>query len=259
MEAKLNADHTQELFDKMSNLISEAILRFTEEGLEVTTADPAMVSMIHLEVPRDSFEEYEVDTESEDYEQLTEEGEEGLLIGIDLENLSAIVKLFDEEIKLSVEESQLILEEGSDKFELPILNLSTNDIPSMEQLNDHSVKAEITNDQFKTLIGKLAVATDSTTATLNGDGTLEMEGGNDQISVETSLELDNPEIMGEDVESAQSMFALDYLSKAQSMFKKLDTCDDLTLKMGEDFPLDMTHEDDRETLKFVLAPRIEEN
>lgn len=260
MEAQLDADHTHEIFNRMSDLISEAILRFTEEGLEITTADPAMVSMIHLEVPESSFETYEVNPEDE---ELTEEGEEGVLIGLNLENLSAIVKLFDEEINFTVDENQFVLEEGNDRFELPILNLSTDDIPDMAELNNHTVSAEITTDQFKTLRKKLEVATDSTTITLNDDGTLTVEGGSDQISVETSFSLENPENLVEEedeevLDSAQSMFALDYLSKAQKMFKSLDTCDDLEIRVGDDFPLAMNHEDDRENLRFILAPRIEE-
>ncbi len=264
METTLNADHTDELFDKMSNLISEAILRFTEDGLEVTTADPAMVGMINLEVPESSFEDYEVNPEDEEYEHLTEEGEEGLLIGVDLENLSAIVNLFDEEITFTVDENQLVLTEGSDRFELPILNLSTDDIPSMDALDDFRIGGDLTTDQFKTMVKKLAVASDSTTITFNDDSTLEFEAGGDQMSIESSFELENVENLAEadeeeeTPESAQSMFALDYLNKAEKMFRSLEPCDKVTVKMGEDFPMEMTHEADRENLTFVLAPRIEE-
>jgi len=258
METTLNADQTDELFDKMSNLIGEAILRFTEDGLKVTTADPAMVSMINLEVPESSFEEYEVNPDNEDYEHLTEEGTEGILIGVDLENLSAIVNLFDEEITFTVDGNQFVLEEGSDRFELPILNLSTDDIPSMDSLDDFKVEGDLTTDQFKTMVKKLAVASDSTTVTFNDDGTFEFEGGGDQISIESSFDLENVENLDEEVESAQSMFALDYLTKAEKMFRSLEPCDKVTIKMGEDFPMEMTHEADRENLTFVLAPRIEE-
>jgi len=258
MEVTLNADQTDELFNKMSKLIGEAILRFTEDGLEVTTADPAMVSMIHLEVPEDSFEEYEVDVEAEEYEGLREDGTEGLLVGVDLENLSAIVKAFDEEITFTIDDSSLVLTEGSDKFELPILNLSTDDIPSMDALDDHKIQGEFTLDQFKTMVDKLSIATDSTTLTYNEDGTLDVEGGGDQITVETSFDLEDTEMLDEEVDSAKSMFALDYLSKARKMFSSLDTCDGVEMKMGEDFPMTMNHESHRENLKFVLAPRIEE-
>lgn len=258
MEATLKADHTDELFDKMSKIVTEAILRFTENGLEVTTSDPAMVSMIHLEVPEDSFKEYQV--EPEEYEGLTEEGEEGLLLGVNIENLSAIVSLFDDEITFTVDDNQLVLTEEDDKFELPILNLSTDDIPSMDALDDFRVKGDMTTSQLKTLVKKLGVASDSTTMTLNEDGTLQVEGGSNQITVETSFQLENSENLAEDneVESAQSMFALEYLVKAQKMFKSIDTCEDLQVELGEDFPMAMTHEHDRENLKFVLAPRIEE-
>lgn len=263
MEATLKADHTDELFDKMSNLISEAILRFTEDGVEVTTADPAMVSMIHLEVPADSFEEYEVEVDEEEYEHLMEEGEEGILVGINLENLASVVSLFDEEITFTLDDnSNLVLTEGSDRFELPILNLSTDDIPSMDELNNFRVEGELENSQFKTLRKKLGIADDSTTMTLNSDGELVVEGGGDQISVETSFDLEDVEVYeddeGEEYEQASSMFALSYLEKAQKMFDDLDSCDSTRVKMGQDFPMRAEHESDRENLTFVLAPRIEE-
>jgi len=257
MKATLKADHTQELFDKMSNIVTEAILRFTDEGLEVTTADPAMVSMIDLEVPEDSFSEYQIDLEDEKLEHLQEEDEQGILIGVDLENLASIVKLFDNKITFTTEESNLILTEENDRFELPILNLSTDDIPNTDSL-EHDIKARLENNQLKTLVKKMAVASESTTVELEEDGTLEVEGGGDQISVETSFNLDEAENLSENIESVESMFALDYLKKAERVFRGLDTCDNLEIKMGQDFPMEMTHSDQRENLKFVLAPRIEE-
>lgn len=263
MKAKLDADQTDELFSKTSNLIEEAILRFTENGLEMTTADPAMVSMIHLEVPEDSFEEYEVDTEDEDLNHLVEEGTEGILVGVNIENLSAVASMFDEEITFEVEGNQFILTEGSDRYELPILNLSTDDIPNMDEL-DFKLGAELENSQFKTLRKKLAVASDSTYMELDSEGVLEVEAEGSQISVETSFQLENTEVYedesdeGEEVVSAESMFALEYLQKAERMFNSLETCDSTVLKMGDDFPLTMEHEDNRENLTFVLAPRIEE-
>lgn len=258
MDVTLDADHGDELFDKMKNMINEAILRFTEDGLEVTTADPAMVSMIHLEVPESSFEEYEVELDEEEYEHLMEEDEEGLLIGVDLENLATVIGIFDEEINLSLDENQLVLTEGSDRFELPILNLSTDDSPDMDSL-DFKMKAEIENTQFKTLRKKLSIATDSCKMSLDEEGELTVEGGGDQISVETSFQLEDAEVIEEDEDAgAESMFALSYLKDAERMFDNLDTCDSLEMGMGDDFPMKLTHESNRENLVFVLAPRIEE-
>lgn len=262
MDATLKADHANQLFDKMSNLVSEAILQFTEDGLEVTTADPAMVAMIQLEVPESSFTEYEVDVDDEEYEHLIEEGEDGLLVGINLENLAMAVNLFDEEINLTVEENQLVLTEGDDRFELPVLNLSTDDIPSLDALDDHIVKAELLNSQLKTLTDKVGIASDSTYLTLDDEGNLEVEAGGDQISVDTSFSLQLAEdLTDEETDTepeATSMFALEYLNKARQMFNKLDTCNKTEIMMGNDFPLYLTHDNDRENLRFVLAPRIEE-
>jgi len=259
MEITLDADHTQELFDKTSNLINEAILRFTEDGLEMTTADPAMVAMIHLEVPENSFEEYELDVENEDYEHLKEEGEEGILVGINLGNLSSVIKMFDEEITFTLDDSNhLVMTEGSDRFQLPILNLSTDDIPSMDAL-DFKMEATLQSDQFKTLRKKLGIADDSATFTLE-NSELHAEADSDQIGVETSFDMEDVEVVDEEAEDerAESMFALSYLKKAERMFNKVDTCDSLSMGIGDDFPLQLKHEDDRENLIFVLAPRIEE-
>lgn len=259
MEVQLDADHTNQLFDKTSKLLTEAILRFKEDGLELTASDPATVCMINLEVPEESFNSYEVEPEDEEYENLREEGEEGLLIGVNLENLSTIAKLFDEQITFTVDENQLVLTEEDDRFEIPILNLSTDDIPDVDVL-EHDVKADLETAEFKTLIDKLAVAGETATLTLNEEGNLDVEGGGDQISVETSFQLDNPEILVEDEEEMEirSMFALEYLDKARKVFGKLDTCDTLEVKLGEDFPVEMVHESERENLNFILAPRIEE-
>jgi len=262
MEVTINADQMDEIFDKTANLITEALLRFTEDGLEMTTADPAMVGMVHLEVPADSFESYEIDSDSEEYEEFTRDGEEGMLVGINLENLATVVDLFDEEITITLDENEVVLTEGSDRFQLPVLNLSTDDIPSMEALDDHSFAGQLGNSEFKTLRKKMAVGSDTAKMTFNSDGELEVEGGGDQISVETSFDLDDVEVFeddnGDEPDSATSMFALDYVKKAQQMFDNLDSCDDVRIKIGDDFPMTLIHESDRENLKFILAPRIEE-
>lgn len=257
MRATINSDHADDTFKKLQNLVSEGLLRFTENGLKLTTADPAMVAMIDLSIPADSFIEYEVNPD-EEHQDLQEEGEEGILVGVNIENLYSVMKLFDDEITLSIEENDLILEEGTDRFELPILNLSTDDIPSMDELNNFKLEGRLEKSDLKTLRKKLAVASDSTTLTLTEDGELEAEGGGDQISIESSVEVEDVEPVEEDCEETRSMFALEYLSKGQKMFSNLDTADEVAVKMGEDFPLKMVHESDRETLTFVLAPRIEE-
>lgn len=259
MNVTIEADHATQLFDKTSNLITEAILRFKEDKLVMTTADPAMVSMIHLEIPEDSFKNYNINPGNDDYEHFTEEEEEGVLIGLNLDNLSKILKAFDEDITLSIDldTNEMVLKEGNDRFTLPILNLDTDDIPSMGEL-EHDIKSEITHEQFKELRKKLEIATDSCTIRLDNEGELEVEGGGDQMSVETSAELENTTVMNEDEDEVESMFDLSYIKKAERMFNKVETCDSLDMMVGENFPLQMTHDCNRETLKFVLAPRIEE-
>jgi len=254
MEVTINQDQMDEIFSKTSNLLSEALLRFTEDGMRMTSADPAMVAMVDLEIPSDSFNDYNIDTESEEYEEFTQTGEEGMLVGVNIENLASIINLFDEEITISLDENEIVLTE--------ILNLSTDDIPSMDALDNHSIGGDLSNDDFKTLTKKLAVASEATTLTAHDDGELGVEGGGDQISVETSFQLDNHEVFedddGDTEEEVSSMFSLDYLKKARQMFGKLDSCDEVNVRLGNDFPMTMTHESDRENLKFVLAPRIEE-
>lgn len=258
MNITVDADHADEIFKKLRKLISEGLLRFTEDGLKLTTADPATVAMIDLEIPEDSFNEYEVNPE--DHENLKDEDEEmdGVMVGLDIENLHTVIKLFDDEINLSIEENELILEEEDDRFELPILNLSTNDIPSMGNLDGFNIKGELDNDDFKSLRKKLEVAADSTTLTVTEEGVLKVEGGGDQISVESETQLEDAETLDEVEDDVSSMYALEYLSKAQKMFSSLETCDSLELQVGNDFPLKMVHEDSRENLTFILAPRIEE-
>jgi proliferating cell nuclear antigen len=262
MKCTLDADHTEQLFKRLSKLISEGLLRFTENGLELTVADPAMVAMVDLEVPRDSFEEYEIDSESEEFEEYTYEDEEGMLIGVNFENLATVISVFDDEVTIWVEGSDLVLTEGDDRYELPILNLSTDDVPSIGEL-DYNLHATLDKDDLKTLRKKLEIATDAATFKLDGDSeVLEVENDGDQISVQSSFGLEDVETEedeeGETVEEAESMFSLDYVKKAQQMFDDLETCDDLRIRMGEDFPLKVVHEDSRENLVFVLAPRIEE-
>lgn len=251
MKITIDANQLQETVYGIQNLIREGLMQFTEEGLRLKAADPAQVALIDLEIPADSFEEYT--PELEEHPDYTTNGdEEGIFVGVNFENVNAIAKMFDDEITFELEDGKFILRDDDNKFDVPVLNLSTDDIPNVDGL-DHKSHAEITIDQLAEAVKKLAVASESGDFVLNEDGVLTVSADGGQISVESDFQLEDFE--GETVESK---YALDYLKNAEKMFSKLDTCDKMTLHMGDEFPMRLEHEDRRENLAFILAPRIEE-
>jgi len=232
----------------ISDLISEGLFQLQEDGVKLVAADPAMVGLVDFKIEKDVFENYELDEETK--------------VGLNLENFYSILRRANSDEKLTFEldeensQFHITMESSSTRnFSLPILNLSEDDIPSTDQL-DFTVEAELDTSVLESAIKDAMVVSDSVTVTAD-DEEINISAEGDQSNASFTITGDSPGVLELEGTQAKSMFSLDYLSKMIGG-KKLS--DQVTVKMGEDFPMRLEFViPDEANLSFVLAPRIEED
>jgi proliferating cell nuclear antigen len=237
----------QDSMKTISDLISEGIFQFTEEGVKLIAADPAMVALVDFNIEKDVFENYELDEEEK--------------IGLNLENLYSILRRANSDDTITFEvgedDSQfhIIMESSSTRnFSLPILNLSEDDIPSTDQL-EFTVDVDMETSVLEDAIKDALVVGDSVTVSSDGES-LSIQAEGDQSNVNFEIAGDADGINSLEGTSAESMFSLDYLNSMAGAKKLSDT---VQIRLGEDFPMRLNFDvPEKAQLSFVLAPRIEE-
>lgn len=231
----------------ISDIITEGLFQFTEDGVKLVAADPAMVGLVDFKLEKEVFDEYELEEERK--------------IGLNLENLYSILRRAnsDDTITLEVDEDnsqfKITMESSSTRnFSLPILNLSEDDIPDTGDL-EFTVTAEMTTDTLESAIKDAMVVSDSVTVSSDANE-IKISAEGDQSNAEFTVDKDSEGVIEIEGTNAESMFSLDYLSK---MIGGKKISDNVTIKLGEDFPMRLEFiEPEKTNLSFVLAPRIEE-
>ncbi len=232
----------------ISNVITEGVFQFSEDGVDLVAADPAMVAMVDLHIEPDAFDTYDCDGETK--------------VGINIEELYSILRranasdtvtlaLNEEESKFSV----TMQNSSTRNFSLALLNLDEGDIPSTDDL-EFTVAADIATDVLADAIGDAAVVGDAVTVSSDGES-ISVAAEGDSADATFTIKEGSDGLMELDADGdAHSMFSLDYLNKIIKAKKLSDT---VTVSMGEDFPMRLDFEVP-ETLQlgFILAPRIEE-
>lgn len=237
----------QDSMKTISDLISEGIFQFTEDGVKLIAADPAMVALVDFQIEKDVFENYELDEEEK--------------IGLNLENLYSILRRANSDDTITFEvgedDSQfhIIMESSSTRnFSLPILNLSEDDIPSTDQL-EFTVDVDMETKVLEDAIKDALVVGDSVTVSSDGES-LRIVAEGDQSNVDFEIAGDADGINSLEGTNASSMFSLDYLNSMAGAKKLSDT---VQIRLGEDFPMRLNFDvPEKARLSFVLAPRIEE-
>ena len=231
----------------ISNLISEGLFQVEEQRLRLVAADPAMVALVDFRMGANAFSQYEAEEQK---------------IGLNLENFYSILRRAnsDDQITIEADESEAsfnIIMEGASRreFSLPILNLSEDDIPNVDDLDDFTSDVVMDSSMFSDAIGDAQVVGDSVTLTSDGNHLTVVAKG-DQSEAEFEVDESSTGVIEISGQDSESMFALDYLSK-MSGAKSLS--DNVTLRIGREFPLRLEYGGDNDLeLDFILAPRIEE-
>src|SRR5438445_7469058 len=121
----------------IAEIIDEGIFKINKDGIGLVAADRAMVAVVDLNIFSKAFEKYELDKD--------------IAIGLNVSNLLYVIKRAspNDKITMNLENNKLeLLIEGSSKrrFTIPVLDLSQEEVPPIDQLeftSESEVKPEV--------------------------------------------------------------------------------------------------------------------
>jgi len=230
----------------IAELIDEGIFKVSKDGITLLAADRAMVAVVDYKLPSSVFEKYEV------------EGEHS--IGVNIGNFLSILKRASSGDKLTfnLKENRLeILLEGTSRrrFTLPILDLSQEEVPQIDQL-EFITRAELKPSIFQSGIDDAEVVADSVIIEASKTS-FGMRAEGDISSAQLELEKGNEALL--DLKSdgdIRARYPLDYLKKMSKAAKMSQT---VSLEWGQDYPMKISFKSpEKVMLTFVVAPRVSE-
>lgn len=231
----------------IAELIDEGQFKISKNGIALVAADRAMVAVVDFNLSSNAFQNYEVD--------------EDQTIGLNIGNLLSVLKRAggNDKITLSLQGKKLeILIEGSSKrkFTVPLLDLSQEEVPPVDQL-EFTASAEVKPDVLQSGVDDAEIISDSVVFEINSNGLL-MKSEGDVSRAELELEKGNQALINiQSDNNVKSRYPLDYLKK---MMKAAKIADSVVLRFGQDYPMKLEFKaGDKAKLNVVLAPRVNEN
>jgi len=234
------------LIQSLATLIDEANFVATEEGLRLRALDPSRIAMVDLFIPRDAFEEYEI-----------ENGE--IKIGLNFDDLDKIIRRgkADERVRFEVEENRLrviFLGRAERAFSLPLLDIAGEELPSPKVT--FNVKAKMLSDTLRDALKDAELVSD-TIKFIGEESVLKMEAKSDRGEVEAKFSLESGSLLEYDVsEPSSALYGLSYLTDIVG--KAYRVSDIATLEFSTNKPLSLSFNvTENGVLRYYLAPRME--
>jgi len=240
-----NASDFKRCIDAVSVLIDEAEFVLNESGLAIKATDPSQISMVDFSLPKASFKEFDVSSETK--------------IGLDLSYLSQVMSRAkaSDALELSLEDDKSSIKVsfiGSSKrsFSLPVIDISSSDIPNPKIEFDASMvfQAGLLQDALK----DSALITNHVSLEADPEGFyVKAKSSKGTVNSET-LKSDKSVKSLEVKSETKSMFPLDYL---QDMVKATSSGDEVSLEMKSNAPVKLSYKIGGAEITYFLAPRIE--
>ncbi|ENN96730.1 DNA polymerase sliding clamp [Methanocaldococcus villosus KIN24-T80] len=240
-----SAKEFKKVVDTVAQILDEICLIANEDGITARAMDPSHVALVSLEIPRLSFEDYEIEGEKE--------------IGIDLEAFKKIMNRAKSKDKLILELDEeknklnVIFENsGRRKFSLALLDISASEIKMPEI--EYPAVVMLKGDAFKEALKDADLISDYVILKVEDNKFIvETKGELNDFSAE--FDEDSSALISiESQGHAKSAFNLEYLL---DMVKGIKAGDIVKLYLGTDMPLKLEYSLGGANLTFLLAPRIE--
>ncbi len=229
--------------DAISNMIDEAGIIVSQEGISLRAMDPAHVALVDFKMEKDAFEEYEV--------------EETLTLGIDLDRLNTILKRAGSgdriELATTSDGSALritIRNSARRRFDLPLIDVGEEElrVPELQFPAKVEIEPKILSEGIK----DAEIVSDHVTLRCD-EGALYISARGDLGNVEVRVGKEQA-ISFEVTEPCKSMFSIEYL---KDMIKAGDIASTVKINLGNDIPVKLDFRTSGVLLSFLLAPRIE--
>lgn len=221
----------------LSDLVTEAKLRFDQQGMSIVAIDPANVALVSFKLPKESFSQFEADND---------------ILGISLESLRSVLRrtkpgsslvLQTDENKLKIE----IHDKIKRTFSLALIDIEAEDktVPNL----DFSAKIQMNCVDFAEAIEDCSVVADSCSFIAEpAKFIIEAKGLNSARS-----EFSSDEVTLQ-AENAKSKFSLEYMNK---FIKAARLSENVVINLANDYPLKLEFKTEKLEMIFILAPRVE--
>jgi len=240
--AKIQASKLQDKVSKVSALVDECKIHAHEDGLSIKAVDPANVGMVDLSLPKEDFASYNADEE---------------LLGINLVRFGDVVGMGSKSdtvsLELNEETRKLRIDIGGLRYTLSLIDPdSIHQEPNVPELDN--AEYDVVGADIQQAVKAAELVSDHLAFRMipAEEPVLEVsaEGDTDSVKQEIKRGFDT------DADSAQSsLFSLDYLTE---MSKNLPKDGEVTVELGDDYPIKFGAELCEEgEFTYLLAPRIE--
>lgn len=224
----------------ISDLVTEVKIKVDKEGLSLTAVDPANVAMVHFKIPNDLFAEFEV--------------EKPEILGINLDNLKAVLRRCKPGSKLLMERSENTLRLSiQDRirrdFNLSLIDVDTEDKELPEW--DFNSVVRMNSDSLVEVIEDCAVVSDACSFVADPSKFLVEAFGIHSARAEFSS--DEAEIHSG---NSTARYSLEYMNK---FIKGAKISNRAQISFSDNHPLKIDFPTGNVMLSFVLAPRIEQD
>jgi proliferating cell nuclear antigen len=225
----------------ISELVSEVRLRVNKDGMSLTALDPANVAMTYFKIPADLFSEFEVHEEE--------------VLGINLENLRAILRRSEIGSALTLEKVENLLKIGISgrikrDFTLALIDIQGDD----KQMPSWEFKSVVKMDSnvFVDVIEDCSIVSDACSFIAEPNKFV-VEAHGPLNSARAEFTTEEVEIYSD---NSTARFSLEYLQK---FMKGAKISSRVSISFSDNHPMRIDFPTGNVMLSFVLAPRIEQD
>jgi proliferating cell nuclear antigen len=226
----------------ISELVNEAKLRISKDGIELVAMDPANVAMVIFRLLPTAFTEYDVEKPAD--------------IAINLANLRQILRRASPSDMLTLEldanKLKIQMKSASTRiFSLPIIDLEDKEqkVPELS----FPVNVETESTLFNEAITDADIVSESVSLVAEpGKLSLQAEGDLNTAAIEIK-DAEGTRIVAK--EKTKAKYSIEYLKK---MIEGSKLSDKVLIQFNKDYPLKLTYSTvDRVMMSFILAPRVD--
>jgi len=240
------------VFTALANLLQETNFVIDTEGIKMKSIDPSKVSLIILNIPGSSLEEYSVTKE--------------LKVGISFDLVKKILKRIGarDKVELGVDMGKnkffitIYTKKGKEggfyrRFGIPIINIAEEEVP--EPKLEYPVRVRMDMDAFLDIISAAGEISDSVKFVVDEDKFSIIAEGEGGKALETTYTSSDEVFYEYSVQgSHNSTYAIELLLDFVRPMRQVS--DTVTIEFDNNKPLKLTMDFAIGSLQFYLAPRV---
>ncbi|MBU0980755.1 MAG: proliferating cell nuclear antigen (pcna) [Nanoarchaeota archaeon] len=227
----------------ISELVTEARIKVSKDGLELVAMDPANVAMTVFKLFSSAFVEYDVKKDAD--------------LALNLGSLKQILRRAkpNDVLTLELTDSKLkiTLKGAASKrtFSLSLIDMEDKD-QRIPELN-FPIKVETSSAVLNDAIEDVDIIAESVSLAVEpGKFIVEAEGDLSNANIEIKAD-DTTKVTAKD--KVKAKYSIEYLKK---MILGGKLADNVTIQFNKDYPLKLVYKEvDKVMLSFILAPRVE--